>query len=186
MRIFYILEYRMSAPETLLPQDIVLVLKLLCHPESNWTYTEAAAQLGQSSSQVFSSANRAAISGFLPHPALRAAPNRAAIKEFLIHGVKYAFPVYRGSITRGVPTSWAAPPVNRHVAGPNELPPVWPYAEGLIRGLEFSPLHKTVPKVALADPKLYELLVLIDAIRGGRARERDFAAKELTRRIDLM
>src|SRR5579884_1757452 len=119
MRVFYILEYRMNAPETLLPQDIVLVLKLLCHPRGNWTYAEAAEQLEQSSSQVFSSAKRAAISGFLPEPTLKAGLNRAAIKEFLIHGVKYAFPVHRGSMTRGVPTSWAAPPLNRHVAGPN-------------------------------------------------------------------
>jgi hypothetical protein len=32
----------------------------------------------------------------------------------------------------------------------------------------------------LHDQSLYEFLALIDAIRDGRARERDFAAKELT------
>jgi hypothetical protein len=45
-------------------------------------------------------------------------------------------------------------------------------------------LHRTVTKVALADPKLYELLALVDAIREGRVRERELAVKELTRRID--
>ena len=30
-------------------------------------------------------------------------------KEFLLHGVKYAFPAEHGEVTRGVPTSFAAP-----------------------------------------------------------------------------
>ena len=38
---------------------------------------------------------------------------------------------------------------------------------------------------ALQDPRLYELLALVDAIRDGRAREREIAVRELTSRIDL-
>jgi hypothetical protein len=40
-----------------------------------------------------------------------------------------------------------------------------------------------VPKAALSDPHLYELLVLVDALRDGKARERDIAVKELTKRL---
>jgi hypothetical protein len=36
----------------------------------------------------------------------------------------------------------------------------------------------------LRDPKLHELLALVDAIREGRAREREIAIQELTKRID--
>jgi len=36
----------------------------------------------------------------------------------------------------------------------------------------------------MKDPKLYELLALVDAIRAGRAREREIAARELSARID--
>jgi hypothetical protein len=36
----------------------------------------------------------------------------------------------------------------------------------------------------LKDRKLYELLALVDAIREGRAREREIAIRELTARID--
>jgi hypothetical protein len=64
------------------------------------------------------------------------------------------------------------------------LPPVWPYAEGPLRGIAFSPLYKNVPQAALRDSKLYELLALVDAIREGRAREREIAIRELTARID--
>jgi hypothetical protein len=39
-------------------------------------------------------------------------------------------------------------------------------------------------QAALQDPKLYELLALVDAIREGRARERELAIRELTARID--
>jgi len=60
---------------------------------------------------------------------------------------------------------------------------VWPYAEGAIRGEEFEPLYPSVPFAAQRDPKLYELLALVDAIRDGRARERSLAAKELESRL---
>lgn len=53
------------------------------------------------------------------------------------------------------------------------------------RGESFSPLYKSVPVAAKNDPKLYELLVLVDALRGGRARERDVARKELKQRLAL-
>ena len=48
---------------------------------------------------------------------------------------------------------------------------------------EFSPLYSSVPKACKADPKLYELLALVDAIRDGRARERKIAVKEIQSRI---
>jgi len=64
-----------------------------------------------------------------------------------------------------------------------EPPPVWPDSSGSARGVEFSPLYKNVPAAARRDPKLYELLALVDAIRDGRTREREIAIRELTARI---
>jgi hypothetical protein len=52
-----------------------------------------------------------------------------------------------------------------------------------VRGTAFSPLYSAAPRAARSDPQLYELLVLVDAIRGGRARERDIAVKELKKRL---
>jgi hypothetical protein len=40
-----------------------------------------------------------------------------------------------------------------------------------------------VPDAARSDPKLYELLALVDAIRVGRARERKLAESELEKRL---
>ena len=45
------------------------------------------------------------------------------------------------------------------------------------------PLYRTVPAAALRDPILYELLALVDALRDGRARERQLAAQELIARL---
>ena len=110
-------------------------------------------------------------------------PLKKSLEEFLIHGVKYAFPPDHGGLTRGVATGYAAPPLKGMISQPNETPPVWPDPEGDTRGYEFSPLYKTVPKAALKDKMLYELLTIVDAIRDGRAREREIAIEELKARL---
>jgi len=97
--------------------------------------------------------------------------------------MRYAFPADHGQVTRGVPTSFAAPPLNDHIASGDELPPVWPWRDGGTRGIALEPLYKTAPAAALRDPILYELLALVDAIRDGRARERKMAEKELSNRL---
>jgi len=51
------------------------------------------------------------------------------------------------------------------------------------RGISFLPLHRQAPKAALRDARLYELLALVDAVRGERTRERKLAIDELTRRL---
>ena len=112
-------------------------------------------------------------------------PILRSLEEFLIHGVRYAYPADRGQLTRGMPTGYAAPPLNTLIVQPNEPPPVWPYAEGTVRGYSFSPLFPSVPLAASRDPALYELLALVDAVRDGRARERNLATKELVSRLAL-
>jgi hypothetical protein len=181
------------------PQDIVVVLKLLAQRDASkrWTYADLGKDLFMSASQVFRSVDRAEAARLLTAPTVPPSPgfleekprvwlwpNKSNLKEFLIHGVKYAFPVQRGGPTRGIPTAEATRPLDRHFAQDFPLPPVWPYAEGPLRGIAFSPLYKNVPQAALQDSKLYELLALVDAIREGRAREREIAISELTKRID--
>ena len=114
----------------------------------------------------------------------RNVPLLKSLEEFLVHGVKYAFPPNRGPLTRGIPTSHAAPPLKEQIVQSADPPPVWPDPEGPVRGYEFSPLYKSVPKAAAHDSKLYELLALVDAIREGRARERDLAVNELKTRLE--
>lgn len=109
---------------------------------------------------------------------------RSSLLEFVIHGVKYAYPPERGSVTRGMPTAHATLPLSEKIAASSEPPPVWPDPEGRARGYSFSPLYPTVPRAASVDQGLYELLALVDAIRDGRARERKLAEKMLKARIE--
>jgi hypothetical protein len=179
--IFQILEYR--TPVNLKPQDILVLLKLVARGHEPWSYTSLGVDLGMSPSQLHSAVRRALHAKLAVRKNESILPNIANLEEFLIHGVKYAFPPQQGELTRGVPTAYAAPPLLGRFAGPAEPPPVWPDPEGSVRGQSFAPLYKLAPAAAKKDNALYELLVLVDAIRSGRAREREFAVKELKRRL---
>lgn len=100
-----------------------------------------------------------------------------------MHGLKYVFPAERGPLTRGMPTSYATAPLADKLTASGEPPPVWPDPEGTVRGEALEPLYRSAPGAARADAKLYELLALVDAIRSGRARERELAVKELQKRL---
>jgi hypothetical protein len=165
------------------PQDIVVVLKLFSYPQLRPPMSVVATDLRLSSSEVHSALKRLQFAHLLHGPEMQNKPNASALEEFLLHGLKYAFPAERGSITRGMPTSYAAPPLNREIALGEELPPVWPCREGETRGIALEPLYRTVPAAARQDSGLYERLSLLDAIRDGRARERKIAERELVKRI---
>ena len=136
-----------------------------------------------SPSKVHAAVGRAVASGLLHGPELGNRPNLTAVEEFLIHGLKYAFPAERGGPTRGVPTSYAAEPLRSLISAGDQPPPVWPYADGPVRGTAFEPMYKAAPKSALRDPGLYELLALVDALRDGRARERKLAQQMISARL---
>ena len=163
------------------PQDIFIMLKLVVWNRSEWSYPTLSHELSMSASEVHAGVKRAAAARLMAMD--RKIPVKSNILEFLIHGVKYAYPPDRGGITRGMPTGYAAQPLRDLIMQPDEPSPVWPDPEGQVRGYEFSPLYSSVPKACKIDPKLYELLALVDAIRDGRARERKIAIKEVQSRI---
>jgi len=164
------------------PQDIVILLKLIVWGKGKWTYAMLSKELFMSVSEVHSGLKRTGEARLFNSKTK--SPFRRALEEFLIYGVKYAYPPHRGGSTRGIPTGYAAPPLNKLISQPSDSPPVWPYPAGKVLGYEFSPLFKSVPKAVSIDYKLYELLSLVDAIRDGRARERELAIKELKTRIN--
>jgi len=163
------------------PQDIVVLLKLVALRDTPWSYASLAHDLFMSTSEVHAGIKRAVAARLMDPQGKHAL--KQCLEEFLIHGVKYAYPPDRGGLTRGIPTGYAASPLNVMISQPPDPPPVWPDPEGDTRGNEFSPLYKSVPKAARRDMKLYELLALVDAIRDGRAREREIAIRELKARL---
>lgn len=166
------------------PQDVVVLLKLCGKAwEARPPYAEIASKLGLSASEVHSSIKRLQTARLIHGKDMGQRPNIRAVEEFLIHGVKYSFPAEHGVLTRGIPTSYAAEPLSRLIKSGNDPLPVWPDKDGTTRGMSLTPLYKTVPQAAKQDAALYELLALMDAIRDGRARERNIAEKELLKRI---
>ena len=165
----------------LLPQDVLIMIKLAVSSHEGWTYNKIAHQLDMSPSMAHSGVKRATQARlFDPN---RKRPRRKALEEFLIHGVKYSFPPDIGSMTRGIPTAFASPALRNHFAYDSEDIYVWPHPKGQERGISFSPLYKSIPEVAMKDKKLYAALGLVDAIRLGRAREIMLAEKLL---VDML
>ena len=164
------------------PQDVVVLLKLVAMGRKRPTYAQLASDLFMSGSEVHASIQRAKAAQLIQTSELGDRPNLKGLEEFLIHGLKYAFPPEKGGITRGVPTASAAEPLSRKLTQEDPAP-VWPFEEGPKRGYAYSPLHKSVPRAAIKDQNLYELLALVDAIRDGRARERELAQRELSSRL---
>lgn len=162
-------------------QDLLVLLKILALDTERWSYQSLSQTVFMSVSEVHASARRCHESRLLE--LRRRLPRKQQLLEFLLHGAPYAYPAQRGGLTRGLVTSFAAPPLNGLVEHQLAIPPVWPYAEGSVTGYEVTPLHKSAPRAALLDSRLYELLALVDVLREGRARERDLARKALEERI---
>ena len=165
------------------PQDVLVLLKLVALGPGRWSYNVLANDLGMSPSEVHAAVKRAVAARLAVSRGDVVAPAFVALTEFLTHGVQYAFVPERGALTRGMPTAHAAPPLRDALAASNDPSPVWPDPDGEVRGLAFSPLYKAAPKAARKDPRLYELLALVDAVRGGGARERALALKLLEKRL---
>lgn len=166
------------------PQDVLVMLKLVALRAEPWSYAWLGVNLDMSVSQLHSAIKRSLSAKLAVKQSDSIRPNIRNLEEFLVHGLRYVFIPEKGELVRGMPTAYAASPLKEVIVQSSEPPPVWPDAEGKVRGMAFSPIYKLAPKAAKADQKLYELLVLVDAIRDGRAREIDIAVKELKGRLN--
>jgi hypothetical protein len=179
-------------------QDVVIALKLIAKKtgmneaswvQNPWTQSQIAHELCMSSSEINAGLKRLRESGLLMHVAAEPKPSikLTPFLEFLLHGIKYVFPVQLGGVTRGIVTSYAAPVFKDLIVFGEEAVPVWPYAQGGAKGLALEPLYPSVPKSVDEHPHnlFYDLLALVDAIRGGRARERNLAGELLMKKLGM-
>jgi hypothetical protein len=165
------------------PQDVLILLKLVAIGKEDWSFSTLSVDLFMSPSEVHAGIHRAVAANLAVKVSDHVTPSIRSLEEFVTHGIRYVYVPDRGEITRGMPTLHAGPPLSQMIVPSNDPPPVWPDPEGGIRGQSYSPLYKSVPKAARQDRQLYELLVLTDAIRGGRTREREIAIKEIAKRL---
>ncbi len=171
------------------PQDIVLLLKTLSLSKEMTTQNKLAMLLCMSVSEINAGTKRLVSAGLLVpifmDDKLEVIVNKSACEECLIFDVKYFFPVQLGEYTRGIATSYTAPVFEKYFVLGHDPIPVWPYEDGDRKGLALEPLYSSVSKsiVQYPDQFFYEMLVLINAIRNGRVRERDMAIKLLREKI---
>lgn len=165
------------------PFDFVLAVKIAVNKDQDFLIAQLAHEFDVSLSTVHSALRRGEAARLLSRSSGPLRAVRPALQEFAISGLKYAFPAMPGRSIRGVPTAIGAPILAGHFEATAALVPVWPHPEGKVFGLELVPLHPSVPKAALKDEALYEVLALVDAIRVGSAREREIAVSELQARI---
>ena len=167
---------------TLKTQDILVLLKLVTERDESWTYSQLAAELDLSSSQVHAAVRRIIRSDLALDENGHIRVHTRNLEEFLLYALRYLSVPERGPTGRGMATLTSAPPLAAMFVNDGE-PIVWPDPSGDTRGESLKPIHKSAPAAARRDPELYELLVISDALRAGRARERQAAAKELKKRL---
>lgn len=168
----------------LAPVDVLVLLKIHSKGKVEWVQQDLARELYMSQASVhraLKSAEKATL--YNPH---KKQVSVIRLEEALVHGARYFLAPTRGGEARGMPTSWAAPPLSNELAISEQMIPVWPDPLGEVRGIGFEPLHPSVPKAARDDVFLYELLTLVDALREGRAREMALAKKEIHKRLHLL
>lgn len=159
------------------PQDLAVALELALHP--NMAFVPLAAATGLSTGEAHGAVKRLRLARLLAPDERRV--QKKSLLEFVTGGVPYAFPAEPGAVTRGVPTAASAPPLAQEFSSVDAM--VWPSAEGEQRGESVTPLYPRAPELVTRNPELYQLLALVDALRVGRARERQRAKELLTMRL---
>lgn len=177
------------SPVVLKPQDVMVAMQVaLLPPDLRFSFAQVAEALAISKSEVHAAVGRCLHAKLLMRSPRRAdmalVPNRTNLLEFLLHGVKYAFPPTEGGLTRGIPTGYASPVLSGYFAPSAKTPPpVWADPMGEVRGRAFEPLYPSVPKAASRNPRMYAALSLLDAVRGGGARDREIAERLLAQTL---
>jgi len=163
--------------------DVYVLIKLASMNEGiSWSQSGIGHEIGVSPSVVNRALKKA--EEVKLYSSARKRVNGRHLAEALVHGARYFLAPKRGGEGRGMPTAWAAPPLDQEIASGESLPPVWPDSNGESRGLLLEPLHPSAPQAARRDRAFYELLALVDVLRLGGARERALAERELQIRME--
>lgn len=157
-------------------QDILLMTILLDGKNRSLPFSKLGERSHLSASEAHAAVRRLERASLLDHARNPIGRN---VGEFLFYGFRYVFPPsVPGAPTKGLSTSYAAPVASGEFAFTG-LPPVWASEKGDAYGISFSPLYPTVPLVAAENPFAYDCLALLEMLRGGRLREREFARRKL-------
>jgi len=152
------------------PQDVVILLKILCFGNQEWYSKTLANDLSLSSAEISNSLNRSRIAGLIDEE--KRTIRKQALFEFIVYGLQYVFPLKAGAISRGVPTALSHPFMQQHFISDQQY--VWPDVQSDTRGISIEPLYPGIVNAVKKDEQLYLMVALIDVLRSGKTRERTF------------
>jgi hypothetical protein len=159
------------------PTDIYVLCGLVAADNPDWTYRDLARQLAVPHATVQRALQHAEDADLYSSDGRSV--QRWNLEEFLLHGLRFIAPAKLGAVVAGIPAAWAAPPVSRRIRESGDLPPVWPAAQGHVRGQALPPLHGAAISAVEGFPRLGALLAIVDSLRAGDVRVRSVAAKML-------
>ena len=99
------------------PQDILFLLKLVSVGKEPWSFNKIAIGLGMSPSEVHAASQRSLAARLAIKQDNKILPNIRNLEEFLLHGLQYVFIPERGALNRGMPTAYAAAPMDAYFVG---------------------------------------------------------------------
>jgi hypothetical protein len=161
------------------PHDIAVLLQIII-ADKDWMNKDLSSSLLISPAEISNSLQRSVISGLLDSSKRRVMRN--ALLNFIQHGLPYAFPAIKGGVTRGIPTGYSAPIMSEYLMTSEQI--VWAFSKGTTRGEAVAPLYPNAVEASLNNPRLYDLLALLDVMRLGKVREREIAVKLLKQIFD--
>lgn len=162
------------------PQDIAILCKLISYRIKGTKYSQQmlSVELGISASEINIGLSRLLALGLLSKEGRQYSVMSAHLKGF-VSALHLFISRQLGAEMRGITTAWSAPFVANEIISEQHV--VWPCPEGESRGLALEPLYPSLPQCILRypDEQFYRLLVIIDLLEIGRARERAVAMKML-------
>lgn len=163
------------------PSDVYVLTGLLAQVDG-WTYRSLAGSLRVAHPVVQRALSRSGEAGlYVPE---RREVNLPSFEEFAVHALRFVAPERLGTVVPGVPAAWATEPVSSAIRTAGEdLPPVWPYARGRVRGQALEPLHPAAVRAVEGRPRLGEYLSVLDSLRAGDTRVRQVSAELLGRML---
>lgn len=166
--------------DALQPVDLLVALKLAASGDMDMSLRDIEEQLGVPRSTASLSLKRLGSHRIVRDIGGKRKIQRIALRDLIEGGIRWIAPGEVGDFELGLLTSHAAEPLASHLMGDPE-PLVMPLPHGPARGRAVTPIHPLAPQAAAKDEQLYRLLVIADAFRVGRARDREVARRELRR-----
>jgi hypothetical protein len=164
------------------PQDILLLSKLISLNGMHERQIDLATDLDLSQAEVANSLERLKRASLIDETKKNV--NRLAAIEFFKHAIKFLFPIEYDAPSRGVLIGPSAEFIRKEVRSRDDMSYILEDLNGESSGVSIRPIYPSVLKAIKGNEMMYQLLCLVDVLRGlGGVRHRQFAETEISKII---